>query len=189
MPANLLAFLQEHYPIAFPPIGAAEALWIPIYILMIRMGHKQKTYAMPFIAISMNLALDAIFSTLGPLDHPELFPQTGGVALLLWWVCLAFQSVIVWQFIKYGRTEPGLPAEVRKNFYSTQIVLFILFFIGEYTFMIFNADWDANQLYFITCLIMSVLFVVMFYERRETLRGLSYGAAWLRMISNTVAGG
>lgn len=77
------------------------ALWTIAYLLMIRRGYLDRTYAMPFVALCPNLAYELTYGLIEPNVAPlHLFNIT-------WFLV---DLVIAAQYLRYGRRE--LPALV-----------------------------------------------------------------------------
>ena len=76
--------------------------WSLTYIFIIRQGFKDKTFGMPFVALSTNISWEAIFSFVHPHSPPQLYIDYAWFSLDL---------VIVFQFLRYCKSEfPKLPA-------------------------------------------------------------------------------
>ena len=145
--------------------------WILTYIFIISKGYKDKTYGMPLLALCANISWEFIFSFLLPHSPPQLYIN------YLWF---ALDVVIVFQFFKYYKNEfPNL----------SSLTLCIVFGISVATALsiilsggIFLGDVDGVYAAFGQNLLMSVLFVVMFFRRGNTLRGQSIFIAIFKML-------
>ena len=145
--------------------------WILTYIFIISKGYKDKTYGMPLLALCANISWEFIFSFLLPHSPPQLYIN------YLWF---ALDVVIVFQFFKYYKNEfPNL----------SSLTLSIVFGISVATALsiilsggIFLGDVDGVYAAFGQNLLMSVLFVVMFFRRGNTLRGQSIFIAIFKML-------
>jgi hypothetical protein len=145
--------------------------WILTYIFIISKGYKDKTYGMPLLALCANISWEFIFSFLLPHSPPQLYIN------YLWF---ALDVVIVFQFFKYYKNE----------FHNlTSLTLCIVFGISVATALsiilsggIFLGDVDGVYAAFGQNLLMSVLFVVMFFRRGNTLRGQSIFIAIFKML-------
>ena len=145
--------------------------WILTYIFIISKGYKDKTYGMPLFALCANISWEFIFSFLLPHSPPQLYIN------YLWF---ALDVVIVFQFFKYYKNEfPNL----------SSLTLCIVFGISVATALsiilsggIFLGDVDGVYAAFGQNLLMSVLFVVMFFRRGNTLRGQSIFIAIFKML-------
>lgn len=145
--------------------------WILTYVFIISKGYKDKTYGMPLFALCANISWEFIFSFLLPHSPPQLYIN------YLWF---ALDVVIVFQFFKCYRNEfPNL----------SSLTLCIVFGISVATAFsiilsggIFLGDVDGVYAAFGQNLLMSVLFVVMFFRRGNTLRGQSIYIAVFKMF-------
>jgi len=144
--------------------------WILTYIFIISKGYKDKTYGMPLLALCANISWEFIFSFLLPHSPPQLYIN------YLWFV---LDVIIVFQFFKYYKNEfPNL----------SSLTLCIVFGMSVATALsiilsggIFLGDVDGVYAAFGQNLLMSVLFVVMFFKRGNTLRGQSIFIAIFKM--------
>ena len=126
---------------------------------------------MPLFALCANISWEFIFSFLLPHSPPQLYIN------YLWF---ALDVVIVFQFFKYYKNEfPNL----------SSLTLCIVFGISVATALsiilsggIFLGDVDGVYAAFGQNLLMSVLFVVMFFRRGNTLRGQSIFIAIFKML-------
>lgn len=169
-PFNLLA--------PYNLIGAVGyALWLVAYILVIRQGHRDRTYAIPLVPICLNFAWEFMDSWVLP-DQ-----------VLFWkWVDRAWfllDVAILWQLLRYGRKEMRIP-ELQRFFYPIVAVTLLLAFWGQYTFVTTFHDSLGFIAAFAINTVMSVLFPFFYFARRD-LRGLSWGAAWCKLFGTALA--
>jgi hypothetical protein len=145
--------------------------WILTYVFIISKGYKDKTYGMPLLALCANISWEFIFLFLLPHSPPQLYIN------YLWFV---LDVIIVFQFFKYYKNE-----------FSTRssLTLCVVFGISVATAFsiilsggIFLGDVDGVYAAFGQNLLMSVLFVVMFFRRGNTLRGQSIFIAIFKML-------
>ena len=148
--------------------------WSLAYFLMIRQGFKDKTYGMPLAALCANISWEAIFAFLHPHRPPQLYIN---------YVWFALDTVIVFQFLKFGK----------KEFSKFSIVQFYLIFtfaiVMSFCSILFVTyefqDWQGAYAAFGQNLMMSVLFLWMFFSR-DDLRGQSVYIALFKMIGTGV---
>ena len=167
--AALLAFL-------------GDLLWTAVYIIAIVIGQKQRTYAIPMVAIGLNVNWEIVHTAIHP---PQLAANL--VANLIW---LTFDLLIVLQLIRYGRERQT--NEVMRRFFAPIVIgVLALSLVGHVTFYthvtansIF-ADRDGVVSAFIINLVMSVLFIGMYFSRPDG-TGISKPIAWLKMIGTGV---
>lgn len=135
--------------------------WSLTYILIIRRGLKDRTYGMPLAALCINISWEAVFSFI----HPQL-----GHQLYINYIWFALDVLIVLQFLKFGKSE--FPALSNKQFYT----LFLLALVTGFGMVLsitheFN-DWQGVYSAFVDDFMMSILFIVMLFQRND-LRGQS----------------
>lgn len=142
--------------------------WIIVYEECIRLGFRQKTYAMPFWALALNISWEAIYT------YSDIFLDAHGnlegllaaqVIVNIFWVCL--DCIILFTYFKYGRKE--WPDKISEKYFVPWNVLILicsvvlqLVFIKEFGF-IMAAQYSA----FLQNLLMSVLFIGLYIKRRN----------------------
>jgi hypothetical protein len=149
--------------------------WSITYILIIRRGFKDKTYGMPLAALCANISWEGIFSFIYPHSPPQIYIN---------YVWFLIDVIIVMQFIKYGRSE--FPSLSNKKFIA--MLLFALATCFGLVFSItreFN-DWQGAYAAFGQNLMMSVLFIVMLFNRND-LRGQSIFIALFKMLGTAIS--
>ena len=149
--------------------------WCVTYILIIRRGFIDKTYGMPLAALCANISWEGIFSFIYPHSPPQLYIN---------YVWFLIDVLIVMQFLKYGRSE--FPSLSKKNFIA--MLLFALVTCFGLVFSItreFN-DWQGAYAAFGQNLMMSVLFIVMLFNRND-LRGQSIFIGLSKMAGTAIS--
>lgn len=163
--------------------------WIIVYEECIRLGIKQKTYAMPFWALGLNVAWEAVYTysdiflgAHGPLTGMTLVQTVANAA----WVCLDF--VILTTYFKFGKKE--WPVKLNQKLFAPWSVLVLiccfalqLVFIKEFGFAM-AAQYSA----FLQNLLMSVLFIQL-YIKRDGMVGQSVllaVAKWIGTLAPTI---
>jgi hypothetical protein len=160
--------------------GVASSI---VYIAAIQIGFKQKTYAIPIAALSLNIAWETIYA----IHDLANAPGAQGYINLVW----AFADVaILYTFFRYGRAE--LPTFVTKPAFVAWGVAILgasvaiqLLFIGEFGLVDMRA---AQYTAFLQNLLMSGLFIAMFVARRGP-RGQSLVigfAKWIGTLAPTL---
>lgn len=163
--------------------------WIIVYEECIRLGFKQKTYAMPFFALGLNFAWELIytvsdiaFEAHGPLEGMTLVQTIANGA----WVCL--DMLILVTYFRYGKKDWDNTIS-RKWFLPWSILGLVccfalqIVFIKEFDFVM-AAQYSA----FLQNLVMSILFISM-YAKRGNMRGQSLllaFAKWIGTLAPTV---
>lgn len=181
LPSLSTLFSPEHVSPAVLGI-AGDLLWVVAYALIIARGFRDRTYGIPLLAVSLNFTWELVYTTIHP---PE---STVTLGLHLAW--LAIDAVIVYQIFRFGRAEQRI-AEIRKAFPWIVVGALVLSFTGQVTFHEFTTglalfpDRDGITMAFVINFIMSALFVLLFFDRPGQ-RGLSYPAAWAKMLGTAL---
>jgi hypothetical protein len=162
-------------------ILASGIAWTIVYIEAIRVGLRERTYAMPAVALGLNFAWEWTYAV-----HNLAFdPSVQGGINLVWGIA---DAVIVYTFFRYGRAE--FPSFVTpRMFTGLSVLLFGMSFAVQWQFLAkFGAEDGAGYSAFLQNLLMSALFIAMFVARRG-LRGQSVTIAvakWLGTLAPTI---
>lgn len=155
--------------------------WTIVYIELIRLGFKEKTYGMPFVALALNFAWETFYSYIG-LKYNSTSIETW--IILIW---LVLDTFIVFTYFLYGKIY--FPPHCSKEYFLpwTLIIFFMSFALQYFFFLQFRA---LGQVYsaFISNLIMSILFINMLVHRNN-LKGQSLTIAinkWIGTLAPTV---
>ncbi|EKQ51730.1 MULTISPECIES: hypothetical protein [unclassified Clostridium] len=155
--------------------------WTLVYLQMIYLGFKEKTYGMPFIALALNFSWEALHSYLGLKTN---FPSVQTCIILVW---LLLDFFIICTYLLYGKKY--FPKQTSKEYFIPwTIIIFIMSFVIQYFFVVeFN---ELGKVYsaFIQNLIMSVLFIIMLVQRTDT-KGQSLFIAinkWVGTLAPTI---
>ncbi|MCU1412973.1 MAG: hypothetical protein JWN80_313 [Microbacteriaceae bacterium] len=160
---------------------ASGLAWTIVYIEAIRIGFRQKTYAMPIAALGLNIAWETIYGI-----HGLLGPISAQSIINIVWA--AADVVIVVTFFRFGRAE--LPKFVtRPLFVGWGIVVIGASYAVQWLF-IAQFGWTDAVRYsaFLQNLLMSGLFIALFIARRGT-RGQSLVIAiakWIGTLAPTI---
>jgi hypothetical protein len=146
--------------------------WTAVYVLIIRLGFRDKTYGMPIAALCANISWESIFSFLYPHAPPQNFIN------VIWFI---FDLVIVFQTLRFGKLEFAY----RSLFYPA-FVLGLLVSFGAILAITFEFDdWDGKYAAFGQNLMMSILFIAMLLKR-QNVRGQSIYIALFKMIGTVL---
>jgi hypothetical protein len=145
--------------------------WILTYVFIISKGFKDKTYGMPVIALCANISWEFIFSFVLPPSPPQLFIN------YLWF---GLDIIIVFQFFKYHKNE--FPSLSSLKIYTAFSLLIITAFSIILSDAILIGDFRGVYAAFGQNLLMSILFVAMFFKRGKGLRGQSLFIAVFKML-------
>ncbi|MBP1134234.1 hypothetical protein JOE31_000466 [Arthrobacter sp. PvP023] len=158
--------------------------WTAVYVEAIRIGFRDRTYAIPAAALALNFAWEAIFAS----RSVATVLSVQGVINIVW--ALA-DVAILYTFVRFGRAE--LPAWVtRKLFLGWALLLGVTAFAVQLLFVV-EFGWDQASRYaaFLQNLLMSGLFIAMFVARGGP-RGQSMLIAvgkWIGTLAPTVVFG
>jgi hypothetical protein len=137
--------------------------WTVVYLELIRKGFKEKTYGMPIFALALNVTWVGLY-TLKDLTAPTIDVQ--GWVNLVW---LLFDIAIVTTYFRFGRKEFGTFGHLQNHFIPWSILIFVMSFVLQYSFLVEFGDDAPKYSAFLQNLIMSVLFICMLVARKSTL--------------------
>ncbi|WP_330331914.1 hypothetical protein OHS33_20810 [Streptomyces sp. NBC_00536] len=155
--------------------------WTVVYAEAIRLGLRQRTYAMPVAALALNFAWETTYAV--NEFRGGVSPQ--GVVNVVW--ALA-DVVIVYTFFRFGRAElPGFVT--RPLFAAWGALVFGSAFAVQWLFLAHFGAHDASRYAaFLQNLLMSGLFIALFAGRGGA-RGQSLVIAvakWLGTLAPTL---
>lgn len=132
--------------------------WTLTYILMIKIGFTDKTYAMPIIALGANLSWEFIFSFIYPQIKPQVWVNK------IWFI---FDLVILYQFIIFGLPIffPTLPSWISFTFFI--LILIICYLSVLKTSKLLNDTQHGKYAAFGQNLLMSILFINFIFMRPD----------------------
>lgn len=157
--------------------------WCIVYEECIRLSVKQKTYAMPFWALAMNITWEGIYA----LSEIRVSVQVQSVVNLLWFI---LDIVILALFFKYGKTEWD-QHKAGWTFYAWSVLGIAAMFLVQMSFIReFGTAGHASAQYsaFIQNLIMSIAFINMLHKRGSS-KGQSLllaVAKWIGTLAPTI---
>lgn len=136
--------------------------WSVVYLDAIRIGIKDKTYAIPFWALALNFSWELLLSLFGYMEL-GLQAQVGMNAL---W--LLFDFGILYTYFKYGLKE--FPSSVSPHwFYVWSVLVILVSFVIQYFFIHhFGVITGGSYSAFLQNLIMSILFIGMLIKRKSS---------------------
>ncbi len=148
--------------------------WSLTYVFIILKGFKDKTFGMPFVALCANIAWETIFSFV----RPHLPPQN-----YIDYAWFSLDCVIVFQFLRYGRSEFKFSKE---KFYLLFSAITIASYFAIYYISSVLNDWQGVYVAFGQNLVMSVLFIAMIFNR-NSLKGQSFYIAIFKMLGTAIS--
>ncbi|WP_328926209.1 hypothetical protein OG429_17300 [Streptomyces sp. NBC_00190] len=155
--------------------------WTVVYVEAIRVGLRDRTYAMPLAALALNFAWESVYAV---RDFATgVSPQ--GVVNVVW---AAADIVIISTYLRFGR--PELPRFVtRPLFAAWSVLVFATGFAVQGLFLAHFGAHDASRYSaFLQNLLMSGLFIGL-YAARQGPRGQSPTIAvakWLGTLAPTL---
>lgn len=157
--------------------------WSIVYIDSIRIGFKDKSYAIPLYALGLNIAWETIYTV-----HDLVFDISVQAFVNLAWMCL--DAVIVYTYFKFGKRD--YPENAKKHFVPFSILSFATCAVIQLAFFLsFDPLPAAQYSAFAQNAAMSILFVVMLFRRNST-RGQSMTIAvakWIGTLAPTILQG
>ncbi|MBT2543796.1 hypothetical protein J7E99_24635 [Streptomyces sp. ISL-44] len=156
--------------------------WTVVYVEAIRVGLRDRTYAMPVAALALNFAWESIYAV---REFTDSGMTAQGVVNVVW---AAADVVIVFTYLRFGRAE--LPRFVtRPMFAAWSVLVFATGFAVQGLFLAHFGAHDASRYSaFLQNLLMSGLFIGLFAARQGP-RGQSLTIAvakWLGTLAPTV---
>lgn len=167
-----------------PPLFgfAGGLLWVVTYMLVIRIGFRQRTYAIPMLAVALNLGWEIVYGL--------LYPPESTAFRLVHATWLALDLVILYQLLRFGRENQTYPL-IARYFYPVVTGTLVLAFLGHLVFrhqmtrMEIMADYDGLAAAYGINLVMSALFL-FFLPARKTGRGISLAVAWTKFLGTAL---
>jgi hypothetical protein len=158
--------------------------WTVVYVDAIRIGFRDRTYAIPVGALALNFAWEVLYGVRGLSEGVS--PQA--VVNVVW--ALADVAIVV-TYLRFGRAE--LPRFVSRTLFAVwTVVLFGVAFAVQALFLAeFGGFAGPRYAAFLQNLLMSALFIAMFVARRGP-RGqtvLIAFAKWIGTLAPTITFG
>ncbi|MCX5376637.1 hypothetical protein [Streptomyces sp. NBC_00091] len=155
--------------------------WTVVYVEAIRVGLRDRTYAMPVAALALNFAWETTYAVTD--FRTGVSPQ--GVVNVVW---AAADAVILYTYLRFGRAE--LPGFVTRPLFAAWSTLVLgAGFAVQWLFLAHFGTHDATRYSaFLQNLLMSGLFIALYAARRGP-RGQSLliaVAKWLGTLAPTV---
>jgi hypothetical protein len=158
--------------------------WTVAYIDAIRIGFRDRSYAIPAAALGLNFAWEALYATRSITTGITV----QGIFNIAWGLA---DVVIVYTFLRFGRSE--LPDWVTRQLFIGWALLLGVTSLAVQLLFVAEFGWDAAARYaaFLQNLLMSGLFIAMFVARGGS-RGqtlLIAVAKWIGTLAPTVVFG
>lgn len=149
--------------------------WTVVYIAGIRIGFRDRSYAIPFWALALNITWELWHSVLGYANQGV---TAQNIVNTVWFV---FDVGILITYFRYGRRY--FPARFARGFFGIWSAgVLLVAFVLEYMFIHeFSLARGAAYSAFLQNLLMSTLFIVMLVQRGGS-EGQSPLIAWSKFI-------
>ncbi|MCX5297776.1 hypothetical protein OG898_14990 [Streptomyces sp. NBC_00193] len=133
--------------------------WTLVYVEAIRVGLRDRTYAMPVAALALNFAWE---STYAFYEFHNSGVTAQGVVNVVWAVA---DIVIVYTYLRYGRAE--LPGFVTRPLFAVwSVLVFASAFAVQWLFIAHFGTHDSSRYSaFLQNLLMSGLFIALYASR------------------------
>lgn len=155
--------------------------WTLVYVEAIRVGLRDRTYAMPVAALALNFAWESTYA----VREFGSGVSAQGIVNVVWAVA---DIVIVYTYLRYGRAE--LPGFVTRPLFAVwTALLFAGAFAVQWLFLAHFGGHDASRYSaFLQNLLMSGLFIAFYASRRGPLgQSLVIAVAkWLGTLAPTI---
>lgn len=159
--------------------------WSIVYLELIRLGFKEKTYGMPLFALGLNLVWEAIYTYTTLLS--EAYGPAGVQAYvnLVWFL---LDIVILITYFKYGMKY--FPKNLSPKFFVPGSILVLLASAAVQLIFLIEFGLRMSPVYsaFIQNFVMSVLFLALLFGRQGT-EGQSMVIAiakWIGTLAPTI---
>lgn len=161
-------------------IAIGGAVWLVAYLAAIRTAARDRAAALPVVAVCLNLTWEVV--------HSIVYPPPRQIDLITNLAWLSLDLVILLQIFRFGASRQTIP-ELRRYFPVAVAATLVFAFAGHVTF---HRHVTANSIFpdesgaipaFIINLVMSVLFVAMYFGRRDG-AGLSKTVAWTKFVGS-----
>ena len=152
-----------------------------MYIEGIRLGLKDRSYAIPFLALALNLAWELLHTIFGLQEGSGLQSYINAIWFL-------FDIGILYTYLKFGRKyfSSALP---KSSFAAWTILVIVMAFFIEYAFTReFGRFVGGAYAAFLQNLLMSILFINMLVNRQSR-EGQSLTLAvnkWIGTLAPTI---
>jgi len=157
--------------------------WIGTYILLVKRGFQDKSYGMPLVAFSVNIAWETTFSLVYPIG-------VNSPARIIIFVWVILDALIVVTFFRYGY-KYFEERWTRVQFYAVGIFSLscaFAFYLMAPPFLLGFPFFNGSMFqvasflaYAADNIVVSVLFVNMFWQRRS-IEGQSFYIGLLKWI-------
>ena len=149
--------------------------WTIVYLLIIKRGFQDQTYGMPIAALGANIAWEFIFSFVHPHPIPQVYIN------IIWFL---FDVIILYQVFRFGK-KSFKDSYPEVYFYPAIILALLIGFGLVFAISAEFDDWHGRYAAFGQNLMMSILFVIMHFRRKD-LSGQSIYIAIFKMVGTAL---
>lgn len=149
--------------------------WTIVYLLIIKRGFQDQTYGMPIAALGANIAWEFIFSFVHPHPIPQVYIN------IIWFL---FDVIILYQVFRFGK-KSFKDSYPEVYFYPAIILALLIGFGLVFAISAEFDDWHGRYAAFGQNLMMSILFVIMHFRRKD-LSGQSVYIALFKMVGTAL---
>lgn len=141
-------------------IAASGVCWSIVYIDSVRIGFKQKTYAMPLFALGLNIVWEGLYAFTDLFVRRSIGAQA--IANACWFV---LDCVIVYTYFKFGRSECRTETE-KKLFVPWSLLVFAVCLVLQLLFYYWFGSVEGEKYAaYLQNVAMSLLYLSMLRER------------------------
>ncbi len=161
-------------------IAVGGVLWLITYIAALRTSHRERVTTIPLAAVCLNITWEIV--------HSIVYPPPRQIDLITNLAWLALDLFVLFQIFRFGRARQAIP-QIRQYFVPVVFGTLVLCFVGHLTF---HRHVTANSIFpdesgaipaFLINLVMSVLFIAMYFQRSDG-AGLSRTVAWAKFAGS-----
>lgn len=175
---------------------SSGALWTIAYALLVYRSFKDKSYAMPMVALALNITWEFVFSFVYPPDG--LGPIFVARNIIWFLLDVALLVALLRNGLKYFKEAYGMS---RSAFYSATAIALVLStlvmlvggpFFAPFDYFLGDIFEAAKFIAMIQNAVMSILFVQMFYSRKSMgrpIEGQSFYAGIARLFGTSLTVG
>ena len=143
-------------------IIASGICWSIVYIESIRIGFKQKTYAMPLFALGLNIVWEGLYAFTDIFVRQSIGAQA--IANACWFV---LDCVIVYTYFKFGKSKCRTETE-RRFFVPWSLLAFAACLVLQLLFFYWFGSVEGEKYSaYLQNLAMSLLYLSMLKERKS----------------------
>ena len=136
--------------------------WSIVYVDSIRIGFKQKTYAMPLFALGLNIVWEGLYAFTDIFVRQSIGAQA--IANTCWFL---LDCVIVYTYFKFGRSECRTETE-RKWFIPWSVLVFASCITLQVLFYFWFGSVEGEKYAaYLQNVVMSLLYLSMMRQRQS----------------------